>query len=54
MGHIAPNRKMTFEIAEEIRKEYEAGGVSQKELGKKYGISQNCIFHIIKRKTYSK
>ncbi|MCZ2224504.1 MAG: hypothetical protein LC122_12845 [Chitinophagales bacterium] len=53
-GHVAPNRKLNFEIAEKIREEYSFGSITQKELGKKYGISQNCVFDIIKRKTYNK
>lgn len=47
-----PNRKFTFEIAEEIRKEYSNGGITQKQLGIKYGLSQGCIFNIIKHNTY--
>lgn len=54
IGHIAPNRKLTFEIAEEIRKEYGQGNVTQKQLAKKYCVSQDSIFNIIKNKTYKK
>jgi len=52
IGNIAANRKLTFEIAEQIRKEYIAG-LTQKQLAIKYGISQNCIFKIIKKRTYT-
>ncbi len=54
MGHIAPNRKFTFKIAEEIRKEYSFGLVTQKQLGVKYGVSQDTIFNIVTYKTYTK
>jgi group I intron endonuclease len=53
MGHKAPNRKLTFEQAEEIRKEYENDAYTQKQLGKKYGLSQDCIFKIVNRVTYN-
>lgn len=51
-GHTAPNRKLTFEQAEEIRKEYENSSFTQKQLGIKYGLSQDCIFHIVHNHTY--
>lgn len=53
-GNIAPNRKLTFEIANNIREEYSSGGITQKQLGIKYKLSQDCIFNIIKMKTYLK
>lgn len=54
MGHTAPNRKLTFEQAETIRKEYEEGFYTQKQLGVKYGLSQDCIFNIVHKLTYTK
>jgi DNA-binding transcriptional regulator YiaG len=51
---VPVNKKLTFEEAEKIREEYAAGGISQAKLAVKYGISQPCIFGIIKRKTYTK
>lgn len=53
LGHVAPNRKLTFEQAKEIRKEYATGLFTQKQLGKKYSLSQNCIFHIVNGITYN-
>lgn|SRR5574337_161218 len=53
-GQIAPNRKLTFEQAEEIRAEYKTGLVTQKQLGKKYSLSQDCIFHIVNGHSYTK
>jgi group I intron endonuclease len=52
IGKIAPNRKLTSEQAEEIRKEYKTGNYTQKQLGIKYGLSQDSIFHIVNNKTY--
>ncbi|HEY5267790.1 MAG TPA: hypothetical protein VII94_01495 [Candidatus Saccharimonadales bacterium] len=54
LGQIAPNRKLTFETAEMIREEYKVGSITQKQLGVKYGLSQDCIFKIIKYRTYTK
>jgi group I intron endonuclease len=54
IGNVASNRKLTFEIAEQIREEYATGLITQKQLGVKYGMSQDCIFKIIKRRTYTK
>ena len=53
LGHVAPNRKLTFDQAEEIRKEYATGLITQKQLGKKYGLTQDCIFKIVTGKTYN-
>lgn len=53
-GNIASNRKLTFKIAEQIRVEYSFGNITQKQLGVKYGLSQDCIFNIIKKRTYIK
>jgi group I intron endonuclease len=52
MGNIAPNRKLTFEIAEQMRVEYSLGNITQKQLGVKYGLSQSTTFNILKNKTY--
>jgi len=51
-GQIPVNRKLTFEQAEQIRREYESGSYTQKQLGLKYGLSQDCIFNIVHRYTY--
>lgn len=53
-GLIASNRKLTFEIAEQMRAEYSLGDITQKQLGVKYGLSQSTIFNILNRKTYIK
>lgn len=53
-GNIPSNRKITLEIAEQIRTEYSLGNITQKQLGVKYGLSQDCIFKIIKKRTYIK
>ena len=53
-GKIAPNRKITYQIAEQIREEYKTKDISQKELGKKYNLSQDSIFNIVNYNTYTK
>jgi len=45
-------RKFTLEEAESIRKEYDAGGISQTKLAKKHGVSQPIINMILRGKTY--
>jgi len=39
--------KINFDIAEKIRSEYKPGVITQKELGKKYGISRSNVGLII-------
>jgi group I intron endonuclease len=53
-GNIPYNRKLTFEIAEQIRVEYGLGSITQKQLGVKYGLSQSTTFSILKKRTYLK
>lgn len=53
-GKIAFNRKITFDIANDIRHEYSLGKITQKQLGIKYKLSQDCVFNIIKMRTYLK
>jgi len=47
-------RKFTLAEAEQIRKEYSAGGISQTKLAVKYGVSQPIINMILRGKTYNK
>lgn len=44
--------KITNAQAEEIRKRYQVGGISQSKLGKLYGLTQNSVFKIIHNLTY--
>lgn len=46
-------RKLTFEQAEEIRKQYEDGGITQRELAEEYNVSQYVIHSIIAKKSYT-
>jgi hypothetical protein len=46
-------RKLTYEQAEEIRKEYAIGNISQRELAKKYNSNHTTISKIIKRILYN-
>ena len=46
--------KLTYDEAESIRREYAAGGVTQKKLGEKYGLSRSSISDILRNKLYRK
>lgn len=53
-GQVPINRKITFELAEQIRLEYKAGKITQKQLGVKYCLAQSTVFAIIKSHSYNK
>jgi HNH endonuclease len=44
--------KLTAEIVRSIRKSYAAGGVYQRELAQRYGISVSSVSSIIRRETW--
>jgi group I intron endonuclease len=52
LGQIAPNRKLTLEQVKEIRFLYKSTKISQKELGKQFGLSQATIHDIVNNLTY--
>ena len=45
-------RKLTFEQAEDIRKRYKEGGITQRELAETYDVSQYVIHSIITKRSY--
>lgn len=47
-GVLNPNARVGLEHVIAIRAEYEAGDVSQKSLGRKYGLSQSQISSIVR------
>lgn len=51
-GKIAFNRKLSLEQVKEIRRLYNTTKISQKELGKQFGISQPTINDIVRNVTY--
>lgn len=51
-GNAHCHAKITEEIATVIRNEYAGGGISQGEIGKKYGVSGGAIGHLLKRRTW--
>lgn len=53
-GKLAPNRKLTFEQAEEIRQRYKTEKTSYNKLGQEYGVSGGTIYRIIHNKIYVK
>jgi len=48
------NNKLTFEQAEDIRRAYASGEVSQDKLARLYEISQATVYNIVNNKTYVK
>jgi DNA-binding MarR family transcriptional regulator len=52
IGNIAANRKLTLEQVREIRNRYNTTKITQKELGKQYGLSQATINDIVRNLTY--
>jgi len=51
-GNISPNRKITFQKAEEIRKEYSMSKTTYRILQKKYNIGAQALFAILHNKHY--
>ena len=47
-----PNKKITREIAEEIREKYKKGKKTQAEIGKKYGLSAVAVSLIVNHKRW--
>lgn len=46
-GELHPRHKLTEKDVREIRRIYKAGNITQTELGRIYGVSQNRICKII-------
>lgn len=46
------NAKLTDEKVAEIRRLYDCGSMSQKALGKVYGVTQTSIGHVVRRETW--
>lgn len=46
-GEQHPEAKLTDENVKEIRKAYREGNITQKELGKRYGVTQASICRIL-------
>lgn len=51
-GMQQPNAKLTDDNIREIRRRYAAGGVSQSELGREFGVEQPHISLIVNRKIW--
>ena len=47
-------RKFTFEVAQQIRIDYESGVFTQEQIAVKYEVSQSLINKILRYKTYIK
>lgn len=46
------NAKLTNVQAQQLREEYGAGGITQTDIARKYGISQGAVSQIINGKAY--
>ena len=44
--------KLTYEIAQTIRERYRAGGITQRDLAKEYGVGQPTIWSIVCNESY--
>ena len=51
-GEKNPSAKLTTLNVLEIRKLYQAGGVTQKELGRRFGVTKTTAGNIIRRKIW--
>ena len=47
------NASLTFEMAEEIRRRYAAGGISKRSLAKEHHCSEKTIRNLINKRTYA-
>lgn len=45
--------KLTQSQADEIRRLYDAGGTSQHQLARMFGVSQHSVWEILKNKRYA-
>jgi len=51
-GENSPTAKITEVDVREIRKRYEAGGITQRDLGKEYGLHNSTVSEIVRRKRW--
>jgi hypothetical protein len=52
LGTRATNAKLTDDLVLAIRSEYAAGGISEKSLGDKHGVSAHTVHSVLKRWTW--
>lgn len=53
MGSGHTNSKLSESDVKEIRSLYVVGGITQKDLGKRFGVSQGTVWDILSRKTWN-
>ena len=51
-GESNPNAKLTMEEVSTIRSRYSSGGISARELGRKYGVDKSVIVRIVNGKSW--
>lgn len=47
-----PQAKLTWEAVADIRRDYAAGGVTQKQLAKNYGVCPRVIWYVVNHKRW--
>ena len=52
-GHRNPNSRLTPEQIEEMRKDFEAGSLKNREIAKKYKVSISTVKRVKGRRTYN-
>lgn len=52
-GKPGRNHHLTDQQARDIRAIYAAGGISQKDLGARFGVNSSTVWGIVHRKTYT-
>ncbi len=51
-GEGTPNAKLTNAQVSQLRQEYKSGGITQRDLARRYGLSQVAVCNILHGKTY--
>jgi hypothetical protein len=52
-GEASPNAKLTAAAAREIRRRYNAGGITQLAIAREYGVAQTTIGDVIGRRRWA-
>lgn len=53
LGSAIGNARFSEDAVREIRERYAAGGVTQRQLAREYGVSQNAIGQVLRRVTWA-
>ncbi|MFJ8153985.1 endonuclease domain-containing protein [Streptomyces sp. NPDC094468] len=53
VGNAIGNARFSEEVVRALRDRYAAGGVTQRELAREYGVSQNAVGQVLRRVTWA-